>query len=36
MKPANLSLVVNVPTVDELLPALRAYAPPLVPKWADL
>lgn len=36
MKPENLGLIVNVPGVDELLPALRAYAPPLVTKWADL
>lgn len=36
MKPENLSLVVNVPTVEELLPALRDYAPPRVPKWATL
>lgn len=36
MKPENPSLVVNVPTVAELLPALRDYAPPRVPKWATL
>jgi uncharacterized protein (TIGR00730 family) len=36
MKPENLDLIVNVASVDELLPALRDYAAPLVPKWLDL
>jgi uncharacterized protein (TIGR00730 family) len=36
MKPENLDLILNVASVDELLPALRGYAPPLVSKWADL
>ena len=36
LKPENLSLVTNVASVEELLPALRSYAPPHVPKWAGL
>lgn len=35
MKPANLSLVANVGTVDEVLPALRTYSVPYVDKWLD-
>jgi hypothetical protein len=33
MKPENLGLIENVASVGELLPALRAYAPPQVAKW---
>jgi uncharacterized protein (TIGR00730 family) len=33
MKPENLRLIVNVGTVGEVLPALRAYSPPRVGKW---
>jgi uncharacterized protein (TIGR00730 family) len=36
MRPENLDLIVNVASVGELLPALRDYAAPLVPKWLDL
>ena len=35
MKPENLGLIVNVPTVAGVLPALRAYATPRVGKWLD-
>jgi hypothetical protein len=35
MKPENLGLIANVPTVADVLPALRAYAPPRVGKWLD-
>jgi predicted Rossmann-fold nucleotide-binding protein len=31
----NLSLVSDVATVDDLLPALRAYTSPRVGKWLD-
>jgi hypothetical protein len=33
MKPGNLGLIENVASVADLLPALRAYAPPQVGKW---
>jgi uncharacterized protein (TIGR00730 family) len=35
MKPENLDLITNVTAVDDLLPALRAYAPPRVDKLLD-
>jgi uncharacterized protein (TIGR00730 family) len=35
MKPENLNLITNVTAVDDLLPALRAYAPPRVDKLLD-
>jgi len=35
MKEQNLSLIANVPTVDDLLPALEAYRSPRVGKWLD-
>jgi uncharacterized protein (TIGR00730 family) len=35
MKEQNLSLITNVPTVDDLLPALEAYRAPRVGKWLD-
>jgi uncharacterized protein (TIGR00730 family) len=35
MKPENLALIANVPTVGDLLPALRSYTPPRVGKWLD-
>jgi hypothetical protein len=35
MKPENLSLISNVATVDDLLPALRSYRAPRVGRWLD-
>jgi uncharacterized protein (TIGR00730 family) len=35
MKPENLNLITNVTAVDDLLPALRAYAPLRVDKLLD-
>lgn len=36
MKEENLRLITNVGAVGEVLPALRAYAPPRVRKWIGL
>jgi uncharacterized protein (TIGR00730 family) len=36
MKKENLRLIVNVPTVAGVLPALRSYSPPNVEKWINL
>jgi hypothetical protein len=36
MKAENLRLIVNVPGVGDVLPALQAYAPPRVAKWIGL
>jgi uncharacterized protein (TIGR00730 family) len=36
IKPENRELIINVGTVDEVLPALRGYAPPRVEKWIKL
>jgi uncharacterized protein (TIGR00730 family) len=33
LREANLGLIANVDRLDDLLPALRAYAPVLVDKW---
>jgi hypothetical protein len=35
MKPENLDLIANVGAVADVLPALRAYAPPRVAKWLE-
>jgi uncharacterized protein (TIGR00730 family) len=36
MKRENLQLIVNVASVDEVLPALRSYSAPRVDKWVGL
>jgi hypothetical protein len=36
MKADNLRLIANVPSVAELLPALRSYEPPRAGKWMEL
>jgi uncharacterized protein (TIGR00730 family) len=36
MRPDNLRLVVNVESVDDVIPTLRAYEVPYTDKWLDL
>ncbi|HEX4245835.1 MAG TPA: TIGR00730 family Rossman fold protein [Acidimicrobiales bacterium] len=36
LKPEHLALIVEVTAVDDVLPALQAYAAPQVEKWIDL